>query len=256
MISRKHATATVQTDSHKEYSDTEFLLDAEEGLAGYNLDVVKKIATGLGIIKTLRSGSKPRIVEFGAGTGALAEVWRDLFDVEPICVEVDSSLIQILQSKGFMTAPNIQSIASSIPFVYTANVLEHIEDDIEALKIIREKLEPGGKIAIYVPAMPILFSDLDRSVGHFRRYKKKELVQKVTNAGYEVQSCYFNDSVGVLASLALKVLGYKGKIGLGSKGSLFFYDRYVYPISKTLDRIFFRYVLGKNLFLFAIVPKN
>ena len=256
MVFRKQTKVVVQTDSQKEYSGTEVLLDAEEGLAGYNLDVVKKIATGLGIIETLGSGSKPRIVEFGAGTGALAEVWRDLFDVEPICVEIDPSLIQILQNKGFTTVSNFQSIASSVPFVYTANVLEHIEDDIKALKMIRESLEPGGKIAIYVPAMPILFSDLDRSVGHFRRYKKKELVQKVTTSGYEVQSCYFNDSVGVLASFALKGLGYKGKIGLGSKSSLIFYDRYVYPLSKILDRFFFRYVMGKNLFLFAVVPKN
>ena len=179
-----------------------------------------------------------------------------MFDVEPICVEIDPSLFQILQNKGFTTVSNFQSIASSVPFVYTANVLEHIEDDIKALKMIRESLEPGGKIAIYVPAMPILFSDLDRSVGHFRRYKKKELVQKVTTSGYEVQSCYFNDSVGVLASLVLKVVGYKGKVGLGSKRSLFFYDGYIYPISKVLDRIFFRYVIGKNLFLFATVPEK
>jgi hypothetical protein len=117
-------------------------------------------------------------------------------------------------------------------------------------------MQPGGKIGIYVPALPILFSDLDRNVGHFRRYRKKELIHKVRSAGYEIQSCYFNDSVGVLASLALKVLGYKNKSGLGSKESLFFYDRFVYPISKILDRIFLRYVIGKNLFLFATNPEK
>lgn len=256
MVHRKQTKITVQTDSQKDYSGTTVLLDAEEGLAGYNLDVVKKLATGLCIIGAFRNEIKSSIVEFGAGTGALAEVWRNLFNVHPICVEIDPTLIQILQTKGFTTVTNIQNITSKVLFVYTANVLEHIEDDVKALKVIRESMEPGGIIAIYVPALPVLFSDLDRNVGHFRRYKKKELVNKVISAGYEVQNCYFNDSIGVLASLALKVVGYKGKVGLGSKSSLFFYDRYIYPISKVLDRIFFRYVIGKNLFLFATVPKK
>jgi hypothetical protein len=179
-----------------------------------------------------------------------------LFDVDPICVEISPTLIKILQVKEFETVSSVQNMSSKTFFLYTANVLEHIDDDVKALKMIRESMAPGGKIAIYVPALPILFSDLDRKVGHFRRYKRKELIHKVISAGYEVQNCYFNDSVGVLASLVLKVVGYKNKLGLGSKGSLFFYDQYVYPISKILDQIFFKYVIGKNLFLFATIPKT
>jgi hypothetical protein len=255
MIFRRHTNIEVQTESQKEYSGTEVLLDAEEGLAKYNRDVVKKISSGLGINPT-GAGNGSNIVEFGAGTGALAEVWRELFDVDPICVEIDPTLIKILQIKGFETVSDVQDISSKTSFLYTANVLEHIDDDVKALKMIRESMEPGGKIAIYVPALPILFSDLDRKVGHFRRYKRKELIHKVMSAGYEVQNCYFNDSVGVLASLVLKVVGYKNKAGLGSKKSLLFYDRYVYPISKVFDRIFFRNLIGKNLFLFATVPQE
>ena len=50
MAFRKSSKISVQTDSQKEYSGTDVLVNAEEGLIGYNLDVVKKMAHGLGII--------------------------------------------------------------------------------------------------------------------------------------------------------------------------------------------------------------
>ena len=256
MALRKSSKISVQTDFQKEYSGTDVLLNAEEGLIGYNLDVVKKMARGLGIHDIVNAGGgRLAVVEFGAGTGALAEVWRHLFNFDPICVEIDPNLIQILQSKGFKTADDISKLASKTPLLYTSNVLEHIEDDITALKAIKAKIEPGGKLAIYVPALPLLFSDLDRKVGHFRRYRKKELIRKVKLAGFEVQNCYFNDSIGVAASLILKIVGYKTQKGLGSKKSLVFYDRYAYPVSKALDRLIFKHIIGKNLILFATNPK-
>lgn len=248
---RKSRKVSLQTDSQKEYSGSQELFDSEEGLAGYNLDVVKKLAIGLGIDRN-GGGLTSNVLEFGAGTGALAEVWRSEFALDPICIEIDPELIRILQFKGFKTYDDIGNLSSDIHFIYISNVLEHIEDDVKALRAIREKMKQGGKIAIYVPALPILFSDLDRNVGHFRRYKKRELINKVKLAGYEIEECYYNDCVGVLASLTLRLLGYKNKIGLGSKKSLLFYDKYVYPVSKILDRIAFKYVIGKNLFLFAV----
>ena len=135
-------------------------------------------------------------------------------------------------------------------------MLEHIEDDIQALMNIRKRMKQGGKIGIYVPALPLLFSDHDRNVGHFRRYRKIELVHKVKKAGFEIEKCFYNESVGILASLAVLLFGYKNNIGLGSKKSRFVYDKYVYPVSKFLDVILFKYVIGKNLFLFAVNPKK
>ena len=112
-------------------------------------------------------------------------------------------------------------------------------------------MQVGGKLAIYVPALPFLFSDMDAQVGHYRRYKKKELIVKVQESGFVVEKCYWNDCIGVAAWFSLKILGYKGKTGIGSKKSLEIYDKFVYPISKILDRFFFKNVIGKNLFLFA-----
>jgi SAM-dependent methyltransferase len=255
MVFRKRTNRSVQTETQTVYSGSEELFDLEESLAGYNMDLVSKMAKGLGLDKNL-IGIKPTLVEFGAGTGTLAQAWRDAFNLDPICVEIDSELLKILNSRSFRTYPSVQKIPSEIGFVYTSNVLEHIEDDVRALMEIRSKMPKGGKIAIYVPALPILFSDMDRRVGHFRRYRKRELLAKVRAAGFDVQSCFFNDSIGVLASFTLKIVGFKNRANLGSRKSLLLYDTYIYPVSKLMDRLFFKHLIGKNLFLFAINLKD
>ena len=240
----------VQTQDNVSYSGIEELLDTEEGLENYNNDVVLKLAKGLGISREFSSSEG--FAEFGAGTGLLAEVWQIRFGLSPVCIEIDPTLIKILQSKGFTTYDSITSISKALSFVYTSNVLEHIDNDVEVLNEIRKKIKPGGKLAIYVPALPFLYSGLDKKIGHYRRYTKKELIKKVSAAGFTVKDCYYNDSLGILASLTIKVLGYKNKVGLGSLKSIVLYDKRIYPISKILDRLILRKVIGKNLFLFAV----
>ena len=238
-----------QTDQNLDYSARNNLFDTEEGLISYNRDLIDKFATGLGLTNNKKNIT---LVEFGAGSGALAEIWRSEFGIAPICIEIDDVLVEKLKAKGFITFKDISNINNLAPFVYTSNVLEHIEDDVKALKKIKEKMQVGGSLAIYVPALPFLYSDFDKSVGHFRRYRKKELLEKVSLAGFKIEDCYYNDCIGVLAELSVKLLGWNGKSGLGSEKSFIFYDKVIYPISKILDRLIFRRVIGKNLFLFAV----
>jgi len=249
-IFRKTGSTAFQRADQLDYAGTQALLDGEEGLEGYNRDVVMKLAKGL----KFETGSKAdsRMLEFGAGTGSLAEIWRNRYDTSPICFEIDPSLAAMLRSKGFECIDSLDSVQQKVDCVYTSNVLEHIENDLEALQSIRKTIKPGGRLAIYVPALPMLFSDLDRKVGHFRRYKKKELITKVQAAGFTVEKCFYSDSIGVLASFALILVGFRNKAGLGSKQSMVLYDQLIYPISKTLDAIGFRKIIGKNLFLFAV----
>ena len=254
MINKHDPRDSRQSDSRLEYSGTEELMDSEEGLDRYNRDVVKKIIQGFGLER--HSGQLVSVLEFGAGTGVLAEIWESDYGITPTCVEIAPSLQKILISKGFKTLDNIAKLSQDQGFIYTSNVLEHIEDDLGALIQIRSHLEIEGKLAIYVPALPFLFSDLDRRVGHFRRYRKSELINKVEIAGFRIEYCHYNDCLGVLASLALKIIGYKNKAGLGSKKSLIFYDNVVYPISIILDKIVFKFLIGKNLLLIATNPKS
>jgi hypothetical protein len=250
-MKKKSYKSLHQSENQTSYSGVQELLDSELGLPRYNFELVKLFAKELNLANA-RIGEEARLFEFGAGTGTLAELWQSRYSIKPVCIEIDSMLTQILKSKGFETYKGLDEIESKIKCLYTSNVLEHIEDDVNVLKLLREKMEDDGIVAIYVPALPILFSDLDRSVGHFRRYTKKELLHKVRLAGFQVRACYYNDCLGVVASLIVKVFGYKKQTKLGSRGSLLLYDEYLYPISKILDRYLFKFLIGKNILLIAM----
>jgi hypothetical protein len=130
--------------------------------------------------------------------------------------------------------------------------LEHIEDDEALLLEINQHMKPGALLAVYVPAIPFLYSDLDTYLGHFRRYKRQELMEKITKAGFLVKSCYFNDSLGILGSIFVRIFGWEVSTFARTRRLLIFYDKVLYPISKFLDYFLLHKIIGKNLFLFAV----
>jgi len=64
-------------------------------------------------------------------------------------------------------------------------VLEHIEDDVAALTAVVDALEPGGELAVLVPAHPFLFGRLGANFGHFRRYTRPQVCALIEGAGAE-----------------------------------------------------------------------
>ena len=77
--------------------------------------------------------------------------------------------------------------------VIALNVVEHIEHDTLAINNARQLLRKNGKLVILVPAGPWLYNSLDRELGHYKRYTKKELNHLMESAGFSVQdSMYFN----------------------------------------------------------------
>lgn len=81
----------------------------------------------------------------------------------------------------------------SFDTVICLNVLEHIEDDVGALRKMGELCRADGKVVVLVPAMMALFGEMDRSFGHYRRYSRRSLGQAFRAAGFRViHSRYFN----------------------------------------------------------------
>lgn len=136
----------------------------------------------------------------------------------------------------------------SLQYVYSLNVLEHIDDDVGALSRLRAKLAPGGLLLIYVPAFPVLYTSMDAKVGHVRRYTRTTLVSAVRAAGFQVERVAYVDSLGFLATLAFKAVGDRG--GEINPRALKVYDRAIFPLSRLLDKAA-QHWLGKNLLLIA-----
>lgn len=93
-------------------------------------------------------------------------------------------------------------------------VLEHVGDDRAALRLLREKLAPGGRLVLTVPAAPWMWSAHDETHHHHRRYDWPTLRVRPTEAGFRVRRhSHFNTllySAVALAQLIGKVTGKQG----------------------------------------------
>lgn len=73
------------------------------------------------------------------------------------------------------------------------NVLEHIEDDKCALKNMYKLLGKGGRLCLIVPAFQCIYGEMDRTDGHYRRYKKAVLINILEDTGFKIiKSKYIN----------------------------------------------------------------
>ncbi len=77
--------------------------------------------------------------------------------------------------------------------VVALNVIEHIAEDVAALRCIRNMLRPPGRAVILVPALERLFGSLDGALGHQRRYTRRSISERMGQAGFlVVRGFYFN----------------------------------------------------------------
>jgi len=190
-------------------------------------------------------------LDFGAGDGTMTRLVAER-GLRPACVEQDAGFRERLRAGGFDARAAVTDFApGSIEGAYSLNVLEHIEDDLGALRALRAAMVPGGRMLIYVPAFPVLFSAMDRLVGHVRRYRRAELAAKLAAAGFVVERIAHADSLGFFAALVFRLLA-RGE-GLPGERSIVLYDRLVFPLSRLLDRVTGG-LIGKNLFAVARAP--
>jgi SAM-dependent methyltransferase len=191
------------------------------------------------------------VVDFGAGIGTLSKIFKNKYQIDPICIEIDRENIRHLSEKKFLFHQKLDDIEGFVDLIFSSNVMEHIEDDISVLHNMAQKLSENGSIFLYIPAKMSLWSQLDENVGHYRRYEIKELRNKCKRVGLKINKIHYADSIGFFASLLMKIVGHNSEGGLGSKKSLQFYDRWIFPISSLFDLMGFKYLFGKNIVMIA-----
>lgn len=228
------------------------MFDGEANLPSYNRAIVELMQAD---VNRFFGTTSIRVLDFGAGLGSLAKLWLATRKDELVCLEIDPGMRKGLVKNGFTLLEIGRQSSASFDVVYSSNVLEHIEDDSKSIRDQAKLLNKGGLLIAYVPALTWLFSDLDRRVGHYRRYSKRDLLRLAGEAQLELITVRYVDSIGFLASLYLKYFGFRsGKLSAGGPRSLRFYDRYIFPISQRFDRISGGALIGKNLLL--ICRKN
>jgi SAM-dependent methyltransferase len=198
------------------------------------------------------------VCELGAGIGTFSSLLLEEDIQQLILVEPAHNLFAYLRDH-FTTEARVQVVNGEIErhaerlrqgrvdTIVSVNVLEHIDDDHRTLATITKILSFGGTLLLFVPALPWLFGSLDATFGHFRRYRKTELEEKVTEAGFQILDLKFMNFPGIVTWFVA------GRILRSSTISPLMvrsYDRLIIPIVKAIEsRI--TAPLGQSLMLIA-----
>ena len=112
------------------------------------------------------------------------------------------------------------------------NVLEHIEDDFDAINEIVDRLRPGARFVVWVPAFMFLYSQFDHELGHYRRYRRGHLDDLMTRAGLEVVESRYVNLPGWFSWLLITRL-LRQRPTSGPLVTLF--DRYIVPVVRAVE---------------------
>lgn len=163
------------------------------------------------VAETLEPGH--RILEVGCGTGNVLRVLKKAFP-QGIIVGMDVFFEGLHYARRRVSCPLVQGDMRMPPFATQFEVvglfdtLEHLEDDLGALRDIYKLLLGGGVLLLSVPAHPQLWSYFDVASRHRRRYELKELKEKLVNAGFAVEfMTQYMASIYPLMWLQRKVAG-------------------------------------------------
>ncbi len=151
-----------------------------------------------------------RVLDLGAGIGTFTELaaedGREVVALEPHAPYADLLRENVGRRTNVdvahATAEELRD-ASPAPFdaVICFNVLEHIPDDSSTLRAAYDLLAPGGHLLLLVPAHPRLYGNVDRRIGHERRYRRDPLAQLLRSVGFEIVGARYVNPVGALGWL-------------------------------------------------------
>ncbi len=133
--------------------------------------------------------SRLTILDVGCGTGANLEMLAQFGSAEG--VDVSDDALEFCRKKGLTVQ---KGLAETLPYAdetfdvtSALDVVEHLDDDIVGLKEMHRVTKTGGYSLIFVPAFMWLWGVQDDISNHRIRYTKKQIVERLENAGFSVE---------------------------------------------------------------------
>jgi len=155
-----------------------------------------RLAVLLAVVRGLVPARGARILELGCGSGNVLEALAALGEV--VGMERDPVLLAAARAAGLdvregALPDDLVVEPGWADLTLLLDVLEHLDDDVAALRTARRSLRGGGRLVVTVPAYAWLWSGHDAVLGHRRRYTARRLRAVVEAAGLAVERCgYFN----------------------------------------------------------------
>lgn len=191
------------------------------------------------LIREFQEYLQGQVLEVGAGIGQMTSALRAMDKVQRVfSIEPDEKFCAAWRTQ-FPAQDLLQGTAADLPggtawnAIFSVNVLEHIGDDGGELARYQRLLKPAqGSLCLFVPARPEIYAPIDRDFGHFRRYTRPELRQKLEQAGFQIVRLRYYNFVGYFAWwLNFKVL----KKRTFEIGSVRLFDRAIFPVVHALE---------------------
>ena len=194
-------------------------------------------------------------LEVGAGIGQLTdELMKNPAITKLVSIEPDPKFSQRLRA----AFPKLSIIEGTIDnlqddgiwdAILSVNVLEHIQQDERELALYRRTLSRvKGVLCLFVPARPEIYAPIDGDFGHFRRYTKPELREKLVSAGFEILNLRYYNFVGYfawwLSFCFLKKRGF-------DPSSVRLFDRFIFPAVHGLETKICAPPFGQSLLAMA-----
>jgi SAM-dependent methyltransferase len=155
-------------------------------------------------------------LDTGTSTGTNLRMLRDLGFCNVTGLDLNDEAIRFCTEKGLGHVQ--KGDLNALPFgdqtfelVLATDIIEHVDDDLGALRELNRALKPGGHLLITVPAFASLWGLQDKVSHHKRRYRMRRLKAKVETAGFIVERrYYFNFILFVPIFLARQIIRMAG----------------------------------------------
>ena len=193
-----------------------------------------------------------QILEVGCGIGNFTKLISSFgqvtaVDIEPDYIKQTKKKVQeahvglgdIEKGKLFFKDKKFDSIVC-------LNVLEHIKDDGKAISNIVQLLKPDGVLVLLVPSHQFLYGEIDRSIGHHRRYDKEKINKVLFTKGLQV---VFSERINFLGAIGWFVSGRVLKNPIVGKKKIKLFNL-VAPIGLLIEK-FYEPILGTSILVIA-----
>jgi 2-polyprenyl-3-methyl-5-hydroxy-6-metoxy-1,4-benzoquinol methylase len=161
------------------------------------------------IVRVLGLPTGASVLDVGCGTGGMLRTLRDRYDVSGL--DASATAVRLCHEAGLSGV--VEGTLGSFPFpgrtfdlILLLDVIEHITDEVEALRTCRPLLKPNGRILITVPAYQFLWSKHDELNHHYRRYDRSLLRKRLATAGFAIESSTYFNTFLFPAALAQRLL--------------------------------------------------
>ena len=162
-----------------------------------------------GVIAELELPANARILDAGCGSGRFMVELARLGSATGVELSETSVALARERQLGEIVAGSVLEMPfadDSFDLAVSLDVIEHLGDDLAALRELRRVVAPGGALLVTVPAYQWLWSGHDEINHHHRRYTRRSLQHAAEQAGWrQTRTTYFN-SLLLPVAIILRVL--------------------------------------------------